>query len=104
MIDWITLLGLFAPKLYQLYTKTELPKSMLLTWDNRSFPNVENSMDMAGVCQRCRDMVEDSNRPRDEQVEGSNRPRDEGSREIPLEYTSAWWLWEQKGVQNFGTI
>ncbi len=77
VIGWITLLGLFAPKLYQLYTKTEFPKSMLLTWDNRSFPNVENSMDMAGVCQRCRGMVEGSNKPRDEQVEGSNRPRDE---------------------------
>ena len=114
VIGWITLVGLFSPKLYQLYTKTDFPKSRLLPWDNRSFLNVENSMDMAGVCQRCRGMVEGSNKPRDEQVEGSNRPRDEppvdgsnrphdeqvegsnrprdeGSREIPLK-------------ENFGTI
>ncbi len=68
-------MGLFAPKLYQLYTKTGFSRSMLLTWGESSFPTVESSVDIAGTCRRCRET--------DKQAKGSKEPRDKGSREIP---------------------
>lgn len=90
VIGWITLLGLFAPKVYQLYTKREFPRGMLMTWGETSFPNAESSVDIVvNTCQRCRDT--------DEQEKGSQGSRDEGlpdegshdnkSRDIPLKST-----------------
>lgn len=34
VIGWITLLGLFAPKVYQVFTKTDVDDSALITWRN----------------------------------------------------------------------
>jgi metabotropic glutamate receptor 2/3 len=94
VIGWITLLGLFGPKLYQLYTKTEYPTNMLLTWGESTFPKVESSVDIAGACQRCAEI--------DEQVKASKGSRDKGSRdeksrEIPLQPTG------ENGFANPGT-
>ncbi|XP_028390818.1 metabotropic glutamate receptor 3-like isoform X2 [Dendronephthya gigantea] len=52
LIGWITLLGLFAPKVYQLYTKTEFPKGMLMPWSDSMFPKAESSLDITDACRR----------------------------------------------------
>ena len=54
VIGWVTLVGLFVPKLYQLYTKKEFSKDMLLTWSESSFPSVERSFEKSGGCPRCK--------------------------------------------------
>lgn len=71
VIGWVTLLGLYAPKVYQVFTKTEFPREMLLTWGDSMFPKMGSAVDISGACPRCSSS--------DEHVKGS-----EGSREIPL--------------------
>lgn len=53
VIGWVTLLGLFAPKIYQLYTRKEFPKNMLMSWGESLFPKLESSIDIPSACQRC---------------------------------------------------
>ena len=95
VIGWITLLGMFGPKLYQLHTKTEFPVSMLLTWGESSFPKGESSIDIThfSTFQRCAH--------NDKQVKGSEGSRDRGTREeksrdIPLQPTAEY------GFANLG--
>ena len=54
VIGWITLVGLFAPKLYQLYTKKEFSRDMLLSWGESTFPSRESAVDIGGECPRCK--------------------------------------------------
>ena len=89
VIGWITLLGLFAPKIYQLYTKKEFPREMLLTWAESTLPKVESSMDIPTACQRCRE-----NDGKGNENWGSGN---QGSRDIPLKPTIA------RGFVNSGT-
>ena len=71
VIGWVTLLGLYGPKIYQLFTKTEFPREMLLTWGESMFPKKGSAMDISSACPRCSSS--------DEPVKGS-----EGSRDISL--------------------
>ena len=71
VIGWVTLLGLYGPKIYQLFTKTEFPREMLLTWGELMFPKKGSAMDISAACPRCSSS--------DEPVKGS-----EGSRDISL--------------------
>lgn len=58
VIGWVTLLGLFVPKIYHLYTKTEIPNDRLLAWGTSTYPAMEGSMDNKGSCRRCLEMDE----------------------------------------------
>ena len=71
-IGWITLLGLYSPKVYQLYTKTEFPREMLLPWGQSTFSKAGSAVHVSGACPRCSSS--------DEPAKGS----EEGSRDIPL--------------------
>ena len=48
VIGWITLLGLFAPKVYQLYTKTNFDRGTLITWGGQSFQRSESGAESEG--------------------------------------------------------
>lgn len=76
VIGWVTLVGLFGPKIYHLYTKREFPKAMLLTWEESTFSKTEGAVDNPDTCQRCRD--------RDEQDKANKESRDKDSWVIPL--------------------
>ena len=55
VIGWVTLVGLFAPKLYQLYKKKDFSRQMLLTWCQSSLQTSENtSVDESRECPRCK--------------------------------------------------
>ena len=54
VIGWVTLVGLFAPKLYQLFTKKEFSQEMLLSWGDSTFPKAESSVDVSVDCPRCK--------------------------------------------------
>ena len=43
VIGWITLLGLFAPKVYQVFTKTDVDDSALITWRNSVLKRLASS-------------------------------------------------------------
>ena len=64
VIGWVTLVGLFAPKLYQLFTKKEFTQEMLLSWRDSTFSKTETSVDVSVDCPRCklrdREIDEDS--------------------------------------------
>ncbi len=51
LTGWITLLGLFAPKFYHVYTKPEVSREMLITWSESSR---RRSEDISGRCEECR--------------------------------------------------
>ena len=53
VIGWIALFGLFFPKIYHVYTKTEFPAENVLTWRETSFSTQESSANAVNVCQRC---------------------------------------------------
>ncbi|XP_046852108.1 metabotropic glutamate receptor 4-like isoform X1 [Xenia sp. Carnegie-2017] len=53
VIGWITLVGLFFPKIYHVYTKTEFHAENMLTWGETSFPRQESSANGVNVCQHC---------------------------------------------------
>ena len=52
VIGWITLVGLFAPKLYQLYTKKEFSRGMLISWNSAG--NVECPDIISRECPQCK--------------------------------------------------
>ena len=52
VIGWITLVGLFAPKLYQLYTKKEFSREMLIGWN--SVRKVECPDIISRECPQCK--------------------------------------------------
>ena len=54
VVGWVTLVGLFGPKLYQLYTKKEFSREMLLTWGDSLFPTEKRSVDISAECLRCK--------------------------------------------------
>ena len=49
VVGWITLLGLFAPKFYHVYTKEEVSREMLITWRDSTRQNE----DIGGRCVSC---------------------------------------------------
>ena len=53
LIGWITLLGLFAPKFYHVYTKPEVSREMLITWE-------ESENRGEGMCDECKRRAEAS--------------------------------------------
>ncbi|CAB4042446.1 metabotropic glutamate receptor 3-like [Paramuricea clavata] len=55
LIGWITLLGLFGPKFYHVYTKPEVSREMLITWSESSR---RRSEDISGRCEECRRRAE----------------------------------------------
>ena len=52
VIGWVTLAGLFGPKLYQLYTKKEFSQDMLVGWS--SVGNVEFPDIISSECPQCK--------------------------------------------------
>ena len=54
VIGWVTLVGLFAPKLYQLFSKKEFSQEMLLSWGESIFLKAETSVDVNVYCPRCK--------------------------------------------------
>ena len=54
LIGWVTLVGLFAPKLYHLRTKKEFSQEMLLSWGDSTFPKAESSAVVIVDCPRCK--------------------------------------------------
>ena len=54
VIGWVTLVGLFAPTIYQLCTKRDFSREMLLSWDDSTFPRVEGSVDVSEKCAQCK--------------------------------------------------
>ena len=58
LIGWITLLGLFAPKFYHVYTKPEVGREMLITWEELPGQTSENRGE--GMCEECKRRAEAS--------------------------------------------
>ena len=56
LIGWITLLGLFAPKFYHVYTKPEVGREMLITWEELPGQTSENRGE--GMCEECKRRAE----------------------------------------------
>lgn len=48
VIGWITLLGLFAPKVYHVYTKTNFGSNILITWGSTVFERSQSSDEANG--------------------------------------------------------
>ena len=54
VIGWVTLVGLFGPKMYHLCTKTDFSKEMLLSWGQSSFARTDGSVEISVECPRCK--------------------------------------------------
>ena len=56
LIGWITMLGLFAPKFYHVYTKPEVSREMLITWGE--LPGQTSEKRREQPCEECKRRAE----------------------------------------------